>query len=215
MSLHSSLSRLLVCGVAVLTWSTVQPSANAAFHLWQVKEAFSTADGSVQFVEMFDSFTGENFVGGFTLQSDSDGVTKSFVFPGSISNAINTANRHLLIATSNFAALPGAVMPDFTFDQGGITGSFFNPNASNIAFTFSGSGDSMAFAGASLPKDGIRSLTDAGAIGFPPGIPNISSGTNSPTNLNNQSGSVNLSPEPASVTLALLGMLSVFGLRRR
>src|SRR4051794_38189112 len=28
------------------------PSANAAFHLWQVKEVFSNASGSVQFVEM-------------------------------------------------------------------------------------------------------------------------------------------------------------------
>jgi hypothetical protein len=55
----------------------------------------------------------------------------------------------------------------------------------------------MAFTGASLPKNGINSLTDAGAIGFPPGTPNISSGVNSPTNLLGEAGSVNLStPSP-------------------
>ncbi|HEX3601325.1 MAG TPA: dockerin type I repeat-containing protein [Lacipirellulaceae bacterium] len=64
-------------------------------------------------------------------------------------------------------------------------------------FTFSGSGDTMAFTGAALPKNGINSLTDAGAVGFPPGTPNISSGVNSPTNLAGNSGSVNLStPSP-------------------
>jgi len=207
--------KLLTISVCALLWSSLQLPSYAAFHLWHVKEAFSSADGNVQFIEMFDSNPGENFVGGFSLQSNSDGVIKNFTFPGSIDFGIDTTNRHLLIATSNFASLPGAVTPDFTFDQGGVAGSFFNPNATNITITFTGSGDSMSFAGAALPKDGINSLTDAGAVGFPPGIPNIGPGVNSPTNVNNQSGSVNASPEPAAVLLALAGMLAVFGLRRR
>lgn len=173
----------------------IASTADAGFHLWQVKEAFSNSDGSVQFIEMFDSFVNENFVNGFVLQSNSDGVIKSFTFPANLAG--DTTNKHMLIATSGFGSLPGAVAPNFTFDQGGVTGSFFNPNATNITISFSGSGDSMTFTGASLPKNGINSLTDSGATGFPPGTPNISSGVNSPTNYNNQSGSVNLSaPSP-------------------
>jgi hypothetical protein len=168
-------------------------SAKAAFHLWQVKEVFTNASGSVQFVEMFDSFSGETSTSGLTLTANSDGNIKTFKFPSSLSH--NTPGS-LLIATTGFGSLPGAVTPDFTFDQSTtpITGSFFNPNATNLTFTFSGSSDSMSFTGASLPRDGIHSLTDAGATGFPPGTPNISSGVNSPTNLLGNSGSVNVPP---------------------
>jgi hypothetical protein len=168
-------------------------SAKALFHLWQVKEVFTNASGSVQFIEMFDSFSGETSTSGKTLTANSDGNIKTFTFPSNLSHATPGS---LLIATTGFGALSGAVTPDFTFDQSTttITGSFFNPNATNLTFTFSGSGDSMSFTGASLPKNGINSLTDAGAVGLPPGTPNISSGTNSPTNLLGNSGSVNVPP---------------------
>jgi len=61
-------------------------SAEAAFHLWQVKEVFSNADGSVQFVEMFDSFGGETFTGGQTLTANSDGNIQTFEFPSSLAH---------------------------------------------------------------------------------------------------------------------------------
>jgi serralysin len=186
-------------------------SAKAAFHLWQVKEVFSNANGSVQFVEMHDDFGGETSVGGFTLTANSDGNIKTFTFPSNISSTPGS----MLIATTGFGSLPGGVTPDFTFSQGGVSGTFFNPNATNLTFTFSGSGDSMAFTGASLPKDGIHSLTDAGAVGFPPGTPNISAGTNSPTNLLGNSGSVNLVPEPVAVVLLLTAVPAVSMRRRR
>jgi hypothetical protein len=186
--------------------------ARGAFHLWQVKEVYSSADGSVQFVEMFDSFAGEVFTSGFTLTANSDGNIKTFTFPSDLTG--NTPGS-LLIATTGFGSLPGGVTPDFTFAQGGVSGTFFNPNATNISFTFSGSGDSMSFTGASLPKDGIHSLTDAGAVGIPPGIPSISSGVNSPTNLSGQSGSVNLAPEPTSGVLMLLFSGALYFGRRR
>jgi hypothetical protein len=187
------------------------PSAKAGFHLWQIKEAYSNADGSVQFIEMFDSFSTENSVFGFKLSSNSDGVVKEFVFPASLIG--ETLDHHLLIATPGFGSLPGAVTPDFTFDQGGVSGPFFNPNAANIQFSFEGSGDTMAFTGASLPKNGINSLTDAGAVGFPPGTPNISSGVNSPTNFGGASGSI--TPEPTTGVLLALGVIGLRCVRRR
>ena len=64
-------------------------SANAAFHLWHVKEVFSNADGSVQFIELFDSIGGEQFVANHTLRSNSDGVIKNFVIPGNLPNSVD------------------------------------------------------------------------------------------------------------------------------
>jgi serralysin len=185
-------------------------STEAAFHLWQVKEVFSNADGSVQFVEMSDSFGGETFVNGFTLTANSDGNIKTFTFPSDISSTPGS----MLIATTGFGSLPGGVTPDFTFAQGGVAGSFFNPNATNLTFMYSGSGDTMTFTGASLPKDGVHSLTDAGAVGFPPGTPSISAGVNSPTNVAGNSGSVNLVPEPIAAVLLLMAVPAIL-MRRR
>jgi hypothetical protein len=169
-----------------------QPSARAAFHLWNVKEVFSNSDGSVQFIEMFDNFAGETAVNGFKLRSNSDGVIKEFTFPA---NLVNSTPGHMLIATPGFGSLTGGVAPTFTFDQSStaLTLPFFNPNAANITFTFTGSNDTMTLTGASLPKDGIRSLTDANASGFPNPTSTNSSGVNSPTNLLGAAGGINLS----------------------
>ena len=168
------------------------PAVHAAFHLWNVKEVFSNADGSVQFVEMFDNNPFETAVSGFKLRSNSDGVIKEFTFPG---NLVDSTPGHMLIATSGFGSLTGGVAPTFTFDQSStaLTLPFFNPNATNITFTFTGSNDTMTLTGAALPKDGIHSLTDANANGSPNPTSNNSSGVNSPTNLLGLSGGINLS----------------------
>jgi hypothetical protein len=166
------------------------PSANAAFHLWHVKEVFSNADGSVQFIELFNSFGGEQFVANHTLRANSDGVIKNFVIPGSLPNTPSTQNTHMLIATPGFAGLPGAVSPNFTLPAGVVP--FFNPNASNITISFSGSNDSMSFAGTLLPKDGFISLTDMNASGCPPGSPNSQVTANTPTQFPNTAGQIDL-----------------------
>src|SRR4051794_6135004 len=128
---------VLILGLAA-TFLLGAPTSRAAFHLWQVKEAYSNSDGSVQFIEMFDSFGAETFLNGFALTANSDGNIKTFTFPSNLSQ--NTPGS-LLIATSGFGSLPGGVNPDFTFNQGGVSGQFFNPNATNLSFTYSGSGD--------------------------------------------------------------------------
>jgi hypothetical protein len=179
----------------ILVLANVASLTNAAVHLWQVREAFTNADGSVQFIEMFDPGAGEVFTNNTTLTANSDGVIKTFKFPSNVSATPGA----MLIATSGFGSLAGGVTPDFTFGQSAapFTGPLFNPNATNITLTFSGSFDSISFSGASLPKDGIHSLTDANASTSPPGTTSLGSTVNSPTNLAGNSGSVNLStPSP-------------------
>jgi hypothetical protein len=73
--------RFTIAFLTYLIFASAISPANAAFHLWQLKEAFSNADGSVQFIEMFNSFAFENVISGFSLQAVSDGVTKNFAFP--------------------------------------------------------------------------------------------------------------------------------------
>ncbi len=182
----------LLVGLKLLAVSA--PRANAAFHLWHVKEVFTNADGSVQFIELFNSSPGEQFVANHTLRSNSDGVIKNFNIPGSlvVTPPQTTANTHFLIATPGFASLPGAVTPDFTLPAGSVP--FFNPNASNITISFSGSNDSMSFSGTLLPENGFNSLTDNGAFGFPPGTPNIQVTANTPTRFPNSAGQIDLRP---------------------
>jgi hypothetical protein len=201
METYSTAPLCLRTGAALLALvCSPMPLASGAFHLWHVKEVFTNASGSVQFIEMFNSFDGENFVTGFTLESNSDGVIKNFVFPGDPDG--DTGGKHLLIATPGFGALAGAVTPDFTFDESDsvppLTLPFFNPNATNITITFLGSGDALSFTGAEFPKDGINSLEDSNATGFPfLSTPNIGADVNSPTNFDDEEGEVNLStPSP-------------------
>ena len=52
-------SRCLVTTLVIFAFlAGANPTVKAAFHLWNVKEVFSNADGSVQFVEMFDGTGG-------------------------------------------------------------------------------------------------------------------------------------------------------------
>ena len=195
--------------ILVCMFGAPAPLAWGAFHIWQAKEIFSNSDGSVQFIEMFDNTTGENFVTGYSITANSNGVIKTFTFPSDLVG--ETANHHLLIASTGFGSLPGGVTPDFTFAQGGATLPFFNPNATNITISFNGSGDSISFLGASLPKNGINSLTDTNLYGQQ----NLVSGTNSPTNLGGSSGSVNLSPEPGAIAILAVPLFNLLRRRRR
>src|SRR5690242_4610193 len=103
------ITALAICAAV----GNTQPFAEAAFHLWNVKEVFSNSDGSVQFIEMFDNSPGETVVNGFKLRSNSDGVIKEFTFPA---NLVNSTPGHMLIATPGFGSLTGGVTPTFTFD---------------------------------------------------------------------------------------------------
>jgi hypothetical protein len=153
---------VIVFLTAILSFGS---SARGAFHLWQISEVFSNSDGSVQFIELFTSSSLQTSTNGTQITSNSN----TFTFPSNL--AVDSANKHMLLATAGFSALAG-VTPDFT-----IPAHFFNPGADSILYKFT-LFPATTFSGG--PTDGVKSLN------YPGGIQSA----NSPTNLAGTVGSV-------------------------
>jgi hypothetical protein len=105
----------LAAGVAAL--ALFAPSAQATFHLIQVREIFpgSAANPEAQYVELQMWRSGQNLVGGhFVRTYDANGgpIATSF-FPANVANGANQST--LLLATSQAASLFGTT-PDAVFE---------------------------------------------------------------------------------------------------
>jgi len=159
------------------------PAAWANFHLFQIEEMFSNADGTVQYVVLHETTgaNGENLLGGHTLTSTSGGSTNTFVFPrdlpggscGFYNCALSpTAFARVLIATQGFAAL-GIVTPDYVIPNG------FLPLA-NGTINYAGV-DQVSYM--TLPTDGVTAINRSGMTA-----------QNLATNFSGQSASVSAGP---------------------
>ena len=83
----------------------------ASFHLFSMNELYSSADGTVQFIELTALAGGQQFVSGHTLRAtNAAGTTHSFTVPANLPG--DTAGKRMLIGTQAFAVL-GVVAPDF------------------------------------------------------------------------------------------------------
>jgi hypothetical protein len=152
----------------------------ASFHMWEIVEVYSNADGSVQYIELYTSFSAQTSLMNQDIVAISNGIIHAtFTFGSNLVG--ETANRRVLIATTGFAALPGAVPPDYTLPCG-----FLDLSATTITINFVGS-DSLTFSVALLPVDGANSL-----IASPGGA--ISAGASSPTNFAGSTGALTLPP---------------------
>ena len=140
--------------------------ASADNHKWEIREIFSSADETVQFIELFDADKDEHTLAGQTLTTASGSL---FVFPHDLSTSA-TENRRLLLATAAFAAIPGAPTPDFIIPAGFL-------DRTGDTLTYTPTPDSVVFG--ALPIDGVTSLTDT-----------LAQAPNSPTNFAGASGSV-------------------------
>lgn len=174
--------------VVMLTGSS--SVAMAKSHTWRFAEAFSNADGTIQFIELRESLglNDETLVPGHVISSI--GTGKTFTIPAP-NLPMTTAFKRLLFATPAFAALPGAPTPDYVFPAGSV------PFFSRTSDTLTCSGwPNFVFTAAQLPTDGIHSL-----------VCNLSSCTsgqlvvdvNSPTNYAGAAGSVDVSTPPPAV----------------
>jgi hypothetical protein len=106
-----------VCALALVT----SPS-QAAFHLWQIVEVYSSSDGTVQFIELLSGGPSENQDGGAEIRTDSG---KVFPLTGDITG--NTSGDRLLFATEGFYALPGAPVMSATQPLYELPEDFFDP----------------------------------------------------------------------------------------
>ncbi|MGH7139348.1 MAG: hypothetical protein ACREHD_26685, partial [Pirellulales bacterium] len=155
-----------------------EPRLLLTFHLWKMDEVFSSADGKVQFIEMHDPANGENHTGGHFISSNEN----TFTFPADLPSS-NTAEHHFLIATADYAALPGAVTPDYI-----IPDNFFKPSGDTFDYA---DVDSFTFTAGQVPTDGTMSLfRDVNTFA-------LSTGPNSETDLAGNSGSIT-APAPKS-----------------
>jgi hypothetical protein len=174
---------LVLVLVSVLMLFSSLP-ARSGVHLWRVTELFSNADGTIQFVELTTccgSAGGEIFVGGQHLRTNAS----DFIFPGNLT--MTTANKHLLLGTTGYAALPGAPAPNYT-----IPSNFFAIGGDTVTFAVY---DTMIFGAGAMPTNGTASLQkneeDATDTAFV--------AVNSPTNLQERTGSVTAGGGPPSV----------------
>jgi len=196
-------ARTAILAAATFWWGLAfaPVDASAFAHDWHFTEIYSNADGSVQFIELSTQSSGEGLLSLAILSETSFGHA---TLPGQ-DLALDTAGHSLLFATPGFAALPGAVQPDFVIPPG-----FFNRNGDTLQWLTStgdiyGGGatlwDTLSFAAGELPSNGSPSLNRS-----------LGSATqfvaaNSPTNFAGQTGS--LVPEPTAAALVLLGIIGL------
>ena len=173
MSHRGSIRRL---AFALGLWATCHAGpALAGIHTWDVNEVFSNADGTIQFVELWEAAggAGEVNVGNGSISSD----TQTFAFgQGAVTGP--TSNKFYLLATQGFADLAGAPTPDAIIPSGSVP--FFSPAGDTVDF---GVYDSWNFA--SAPTNGTDSLDRLTGVG-----------ANTPTNYAGETGSVDASPPP-------------------
>ena len=159
------MSRL--CLSTILVWLLLMPAALRAASEWQIAEIFSNNDGSVQFIELFTTEDGQNDLTDETFFSTID----ELVLDHDLASA-STAGHSFLLGTADFAALAGAVTPDYIIPE-----NFFSLTQDGLVFT-AGS-DVLIYEPGQLPLDGINAL-----------LGDLTTAANSPKNFAGQIGSV-------------------------
>lgn len=151
--------------LVVLLATVVAGPVRAGHHSWDFTEIYSNASGSVQFVELFCPVNGEAGLGPFGITCGANSMTFVTDLPGA------TANTWVLVATSNFSSLPGAVTPDYV-----LPANFFPTGGGTL--NYAGGADVWAYG--TVPTNGVQSL-----------LRNGSTATNTPKNFAGQQGQVN------------------------
>lgn len=183
-------SRMTLTFIATLAVLVQAGAATAGIHTWDVVEAFSNADGTIQYVELLDRGTGgtELNVGNGALSSNLHSISWS---NGAVTGPTN--GKSYLIATAAFAALLGALVPNVIIPTANV--SFFDLAGDTIAF----GGFDTLIVPAPVPTNGTDSYTDV-----------IGVGPNTPKNYAGVQGSVDAAPPVTPVPSwsgSMLGLL--------
>jgi hypothetical protein len=173
----------LTC-LALLTVAGAVGQASAGAHTWDVNEIFTTADGRIWFIELWEAngTTGEVNVAGRPVSS----TTKTFNIAKNVTAP--TTHKHLLFANAAFAALPGVPVPD----QIVAINNFFTIANDTIKYD-----PYDTWVVAAIPTDGDNSLNRPGGSG-PGGVQ-----PNSPRNYAGVTGHVTVGAGSGEVTLTM------------
>ncbi len=189
--------------VAVIAFTNASVMAGA--HTWKFTEFFSTADGSIQFIELKETMgtCNEFNLAGKNVFS----IANNFNFPGNLAGC--TASRHLLIATASYVALGVGPTPDYTVADG-----FFSVGGDTIQYYLGPpTYDRQTFLAAMLPTDGVNSRNYPGATMAANSPTNYAGETvsplNVPCNLADTSGSGAVDVPDLLTLLAAWGMAAV------
>ena len=178
----------------------ISGSARASFHLYDIQEVFSNGDGTVQFVELFTTAGGQQFLTGhaltFQINTTIQNSRSLSQLPG------DSANKTFLVGTANLGTLYG-VTPDFV-----ITANFFAAGINNF-LNFAEGTDRVNLT--LLPTNGTSSLN--GQIDNPVETSAATSvnALATPTNFAGQTATI---PEPGAAALVVLA-IGMTSLRRR
>lgn len=188
-------SRLPLFAIALLLAPT---SAKAFFHLWDIVEVYSNADGSIQYIELFTNADFEEQATGSTLESNAN----TFIFPNNLPTSA-TANHRFLVATPAYASKCPAALPDYTVAAADVP--FHSLEGDTLDFT--AGPDTFAWISGELPSNGYHALHED--FGF--GTINRRVEANSPTNFAGQT----CLPEPSGWLMRVAGLAGVLILDRR
>ena len=169
--------------MAVLLFWLVAAPAQANFHLWQMNELYSNADGSIQYLELTALAGFQQFLTGHTLQATDGATTRTFTFGSDLPG--NTSGHRMLVGTQAFAAL-GIVQPDYTVPNG-----FFFRGGGTITF---GEGADV-WTHPALPSPPLSLNRDG------------STATNSPLNFAGETGSIAGSNPPRLANISTRGQV--------
>jgi len=186
---------------SILCLSMANP-VTATVHFFHIEELYSTPSGTLQFIELDTAFNNQHqfLTGGnnsrLVSKTAANEVHATYFFPNDLSSSA-TADRSVLVGTANVAAI-GGVTPDFI-----IPASFLLLEGGILEFTSDvfGTFNTVFYPALPTGKDSYDAQED-------------STGLNTPTNFAGVAGQV---PEPSSIVLAALALVSAWGLfgRRR
>ncbi len=171
---------------------------------WGLNEVFSTANGSVQFVELVTSPASPQTLGSYLLVNERG---QEFAFPMGNYPGGN-GNHTFLLATSNFGSLPGAVQPDVEW----LPSGFLSPGGGLLHLQLYGARNDGSYGGMfdtgflSWSQLYVNGVSSYGTSGREP--------MNSPQNYAGQVGIIGV-PEPSVMSFSIVGFIPVTYLVKR
>lgn len=166
---------LVAVGILTLTISSLQVEAGG--HTWRIKEVFSNASGTVQFIELVETCGTPNETGliGHNVKANTNSIPLTANLPPG-----SSANKHILFGTANLPSFGGPT-PDYI-----IPANFISLTGVTLEYTPQ---HTCIVASGVIPADGSNSLNRAAGCNLATCPTTVA--LNSPTNLAGQSSPVN------------------------